>query len=117
MSTMPRNEQSVAGGLFQTVIRLCTTIGFGISTAAFNAVQAHPSDSGYYSGDPIEPYSAAFWFSFASAATSLLLLPWVTVGPQGHRVEDKSQEGKDNDSVDASPKKSITSEEKGRRVG
>lgn len=62
MSTMSEREQSVAGGLFQTVTRMCTTIGFGISTAAFNAVQAHPSNSGYYAGDPIEPYAATFWF-------------------------------------------------------
>jgi len=89
MSTMPKSEQSVASGLFQTVTRLCTTIGFGISTAAFNAVQEHPSKSGYYAGDPIEPYAAAFWFSFASAATSLLCLPWITIGTQGHHVEDK----------------------------
>lgn len=90
MSTMPENEQSVASGLFQTVTRLCTTIGFGISTAVFNAVQTHPSKSNYYAGDPIEPYAAAFWFSFVSAAASLLLLPWVTVGTQGHHVEKEA---------------------------
>ena len=49
------------------------------SAAAFNVVQAHPSNSGYYAGDPFEPYVVAVWFSFASAAASLLLLPWVTV--------------------------------------
>ena len=117
MSTMPRSEQSVASGLFQTVTRLCMTIGFGISTAAFNAVQAHPSDSGYYAGDPIEPYAAAFWFSFTSAAASLLLLPWVTVGTQGHCVEDRSHGGKDDESGDASPTESLVPERKGKEVG
>jgi len=112
MSTMPKSEQSVASGLFQTVTRLCTTIGFGISTAAFNAVQVHPSNSGYYADDPIEPYAAAFWFSFASAAASLLLLPWITVGTQGHHMEDKPQEGKGDESGDTSPIESLKGGEK-----
>lgn len=93
MSTMSRSQQSVAGGLFQTITRLCTTIGFGISTAAFNAVQENPSKTGYHAGDPIEPYSATCWFSFASAAASLLLLPWVTIGTQGHHEKSAGSVG------------------------
>lgn len=84
MSTMSRSQQSVAGGLFQTISRLCITIGFGISTAVFSAVQKNPSKTGYHANDPIEPYSATYWFSFATAAVSLLLLPWITIGTQGH---------------------------------
>jgi len=98
MSTMSRSQQSVAGGLFQTVTRLCGTIGFGISTALFNAVQDHPSTSGYYSGDPIEPYSATFWFAFGVGAASLLLLPWLTIGTQGHHQEVQKDEGQARES-------------------
>lgn len=44
---------------------------------------------GYHTDDPIEPYSATFWFSLASSVCGLCLVPWVTLGTQGqHRKEE-----------------------------
>ncbi|KAK5017991.1 hypothetical protein LTR39_001237 [Cryomyces antarcticus] len=85
MSSMPRSQQSVAGGIFQTVAKLCVTLGFGISTAIFNAVAAKPpSPSGYHAADPAtQPYAAAFWFTVAASAASVCLVPWLRIGTQG----------------------------------
>ncbi|KAI7041609.1 putative transporter [Hortaea werneckii] len=43
MSSMPPSQQSIAGGIFQTVAKLSMTIGFGIATAVFSAVEKNPS--------------------------------------------------------------------------
>ncbi|KAB8446208.1 hypothetical protein FH972_025190 [Carpinus fangiana] len=83
MSSFPPSQQSVAGGIFQTVIRLCSTIGLGITTAIFNAVQESPPTSGYHGNDPIAPYAATFWFSTACSAASIALVPFLKIGTQG----------------------------------
>lgn len=88
VSTLP-SQQSVAGDLLQTITRLCTTIAFGISTAAYNAAQKLPSNSRYYAGDPIEPYSATFSFSFARrglrVAVIALIYDWNAGHHDGHQ--------------------------------
>jgi hypothetical protein len=87
MSTLPKEQQSIASGLFQTITRLCVTIGMGVSTAIFSsAQQSNINAPGFHSGDPARPYAATFWFCTAAAGASLLLVPWVTIGTQGHRV-------------------------------
>lgn len=90
MSSLPASQQSVAGGIFQTVTRLCSTVGFGISTALFNAVQNSPPSSGFHAGDPIAPYAATFWFSTSAAGLSMLLVPFLRVKTQGH-LQEKSE--------------------------
>lgn len=88
MSTLPKDQQSIASGLFQTITRLCVTIGMGVSTAIFSSVQQMDINApGFHSGDPTRPYAATFWFCMAAAGVSLFLLPWVTIGTQGHREE------------------------------
>lgn len=58
MSAIPSEQQSVAGGIFQTTIRLITTIGLGISTTVF--IEA--GGSAEISKDaPWTPYRATFW--------------------------------------------------------
>ena len=84
LSSLPTSQQSVASGLFQTVIKLCVTLGFGLSTAVFDHVSRIPAAHNYYAGDPIEPYAATFWFSTALSALSLMLCPLLRVGTQGH---------------------------------
>lgn len=87
MSSMPKESQSVAGGIFQTVVRLCMTIGFGIVTALFNAEQRNPSLSSYWDL-PTQPYATVFWFSTACSALSICLVPFLTIGTQGGKQRD-----------------------------
>ncbi|KAI9788944.1 MAG: hypothetical protein M1835_002005 [Candelina submexicana] len=88
MSSLPPHQQSIAGGIFNTVTRLCVTIGLGISTAVFNAIAQSTTTSspaGASSGaeDALKPYTAVYWFAVASAGSSLLLVPWLRIGTQG----------------------------------
>jgi hypothetical protein len=39
MSSLSKEQQSVAGGFFQMTTRLCSTVGLGITTAIFDSVQ------------------------------------------------------------------------------
>jgi len=91
LSSMPRNQQSIAGGIFQTGFRLASAIGFGISTAIFNAVQKSPPRSGYYADNPAAPYAASFWFAMASSAVSVGLCFFLRVGTQGGKVGEEEE--------------------------
>lgn len=83
MSSMAQSQQSMAGSIFQTVTKLCTTLGFGIATAVFNSVAKKPGSLAGYWDDATEPYTAVFWFSTACAVFSLCLVPFLTIGTQG----------------------------------
>ncbi|KAI9740205.1 MAG: hypothetical protein M1834_004783 [Cirrosporium novae-zelandiae] len=85
MSSMPRDQQSVAGGVFNTVTKLSYTVGLGLSTAIYNAVDAK-------GGDPLDAYAASWWFSTAIAGASILLIPFITIGTQGTREKRKPAE-------------------------
>lgn len=104
MSSLAPDQQSVAGGIFQTVTKLCVTIGMGISTAVFDAVERRPaSQTGYWAGDPIEPYAAAFLYCAGIAAVSVPLCAWLRIGTQGHggvgKGEVVEEEGSERGSV------------------
>lgn len=85
LSSMPRNRQSIAGSLFQTLTRLCTAVGYGIATAIFNAVQNDPPKTGYYGNNAVAPYAAPCWFAAATAFLGVLFVPWLRIGTQGHK--------------------------------
>lgn len=84
MSSMPPSQQSTAGGIFQTVTKLCMTIGLGIATAVFNAEKRKPTMSNYWDFDT-QPYAAVFWMCTAACALSIGLVPFLTLGTQGNR--------------------------------
>lgn len=85
MSSLPPQQQSIAGGIFQTVTKLCVTIGMGISTAIFDAVAARgTATSGYFANDPIEPYAATFLYCAGIAAVGIPLCAFLKIGTQGH---------------------------------
>jgi len=103
LSALPPHRQSIAGSIFQTVTKLCVAVGYGITTAIFNAVSVNPSKSGYYANDPAEPYAAIFWFSMSIAVVGVALVPLLTIGTQGHereadhtQVEENSTDEKTN---------------------
>ena len=89
MSSLPPSQQSIAGGIFQTVTRLCMTVGFGITTALFNAVQESSSMSSYWDR-ATQPYAATFWFATACSIVSVLLVPFLSLTTQGGKAKEVS---------------------------
>ena len=84
VSALPKSQQSIASSVFQTTIKLATTIGLGICTAIFASVSDNPATTGYYAHDPYEPFAALFWFAMALSFTSLLFVPFLKIKTQGH---------------------------------
>ena len=90
MSSLPPAQQSIAGGIFQTVTRLCMTIGFGITTALFNAVEKSPRMASYWDR-ATQPYTATFWFAVACSVVSIGLVPFLTLTTQGGKVTTRDE--------------------------
>ncbi|KAE8443391.1 hypothetical protein EG329_001950 [Mollisiaceae sp. DMI_Dod_QoI] len=80
MSSLPHHQQSLAGGIFNTVIKICSAIGLGISASIYNA----ESQGTAALQTTLRPYRMVFWFCVASAGMGLCFVPWLTIGTQGH---------------------------------
>ncbi|KAJ7174024.1 MFS general substrate transporter [Mycena crocata] len=94
------HEQSLAGGLFQTLTQLGTAFGLAISTIAYDSV-AHGTG-----GDaPLKAYKAAQWSAFGMAMFCTLLAAIFLrgVGPVGsdERREPQERNDSEKDSTDA----------------
>jgi hypothetical protein len=85
MSSLPKSQQSIASGVFQTLTRLSLVIGMATTTAIYDSAVLGP-DTGFHAGDPIRPYSHVYWFALAAAASSLPLVPFLRIGTQGNRT-------------------------------
>lgn len=112
VSSMPPSQQSIAGGIFQTVAKLSMTIGFGIATAVFNSVQEDPSLSSFW-GPETQPYTAVMWLAAACSLLSVCLVPLLTLGTQG----GKEKTGQERDASTSGSEKADAGradEEKGR---
>ncbi|KAJ7506829.1 MFS general substrate transporter [Mycena galericulata] len=83
------HEQSLAGGLFQTLIQLGTAFGLAISTIAFNAVAGGEGEDA-----PLKAYKAAQWTAFGMAmfCTLLGVIFLRGVGPVGADERRKQQD-------------------------
>ncbi|KAI9709127.1 MAG: hypothetical protein M1820_003573 [Bogoriella megaspora] len=92
LSSMPPHQQSIAGGLLQTVTKLCMTLGYGIATALYNGESNSIPDTGYYAHDPAWPYATVMWYSTAFCAASVLLVPWLKIKTQGHWAETEGEQ-------------------------
>lgn len=84
MSSLPSNQQSLAGGIFNTVSKICGAVGLGISASIYNA----ESLDGAALQTEIMPYRMVFWFCVASSAAGCFFVPFLTIGTQGHRSAD-----------------------------
>ncbi|KAJ7264038.1 major facilitator superfamily domain-containing protein [Mycena haematopus] len=75
-------EQSVAGGVFQTMTQLGTSLGVTASTILFNHVQQQNAFPG---GDTLKSYHAAMWMGvgFGGVATLFALAAFRGVGTPG----------------------------------
>lgn len=91
MSSLPPSQQSLAGGIFNTVSKLVSNIGLGISTAIYNAVRNQGGSSA------IRPYASTYWFATAIAGAAILLVPFLKLGTQGG---DESSVPSDEDALD-----------------
>jgi hypothetical protein len=80
MSSLPPNQQSLAGGIFNTITKICSAIGLGISASIYNAESTGKAAL----QTTIKPYQSLFWFCVAVAGVSLCFVPFLTIGKQGH---------------------------------
>ncbi|KAI8679690.1 MFS domain-containing protein [Fusarium keratoplasticum] len=85
MQSLPIHQQSLAGGIFNMLIRLGSTVAIGISTAVYSSVGEAQADG----GDPVVPYRMAFFVSVGLAGLSCLFLPFMRIGTQGNTPADK----------------------------
>lgn len=85
MSSLPPHQQSLGGGVFNTVIKLCITLGLAISTSIYNGTASPDTNTVMY------PYTMAFWFSVASAGAGLVLVPFLTIGTQGNEIQENEE--------------------------
>lgn len=81
MSSLPSAEQSVAGGIFNTISKLCNNLGLGIATSVYASMSSRLGDD----GSAIEPYLSVYWYAAACAGASLLMVPFLKLGTQGHQ--------------------------------
>jgi hypothetical protein len=103
MSSLPPEKQSLAGGIFNTVSKMCSAIGLGITSSVYNA----ESTSAAALQTSARPYTMAFWVCTASAAVGILFVPFLTIGTQGHRTKASPVES----SGVESPNNSISAED------
>ncbi|KAL0063122.1 hypothetical protein AAF712_010030 [Marasmius tenuissimus] len=93
------HEQSVAGGVFQCMTQLGTSLGITISTVVSNRVAATEVDR-------LESYKAAQWtnLGFGILAASLSIIWLRGVGPIGHNSKtappEDVEQGRDTDSTE-----------------
>ena len=88
MSSLPPNQQSIAGGIFNTVSKLCNNLGLGIATSVNSSVASQMTAS----TPAIRPYLAVFWFAAACAGLSVFMVPFLTLGTQGGDAGPKSEQ-------------------------
>lgn len=84
-------EQSVAGGVFQTMTQLGTSLGVTISTIVFNRIKKRIEGRGPPPQDMLPAYKDTMWtcFAFGMCATLMSLVFFRGLGTVGHpgRVE------------------------------
>lgn len=85
MSSLPSEQQSVAGGMFQTATRLVSTVGLGVATTVFSSAGGSTVAGQDGIRPSWHPYRAAFWVSLVGAVLGLLITPWLKLGTQGGR--------------------------------
>lgn len=88
MSSLPPNQQSIAGGIFNTVSKLCNNLGLGIATSVNSSVASQMTAS----TPAIRPYLAVYWFAAACAGLSVFMVPFLTLGTQGGDAGPKSEQ-------------------------
>ncbi|KAI4869554.1 MFS general substrate transporter [Hypoxylon rubiginosum] len=94
MQSLPKHQQSLAGGIFNMVIRLSNTAIMGISTAVFSSVEMTAEGM----TDPMVKFTRTFQVSVALSAVGLLLSVFIRLGTQGNHPKEETQEEEKNQS-------------------
>lgn len=76
MSSLPREQQSLAGGILSAVNKLLSNIALSISTAVYYAGVSAAGDA---NEDGLAGYKAAFWMLVGIAGVNLLLVPFLRI--------------------------------------
>ncbi|KAI1113136.1 major facilitator superfamily domain-containing protein [Nemania sp. NC0429] len=102
LQSLPSHQQSLAGGIFNVVLRLSNTAVLGITTAIFSSVEASPASI----GDQLLKYTRTFQATIALAAVGVVISPFIKLGTQGNApaVEiqnDQKPEKSMDDTIDA----------------
>lgn len=88
LSSLPKQQQSMAGGILQTMTKLSVVVGLGVGTAIFNSISGMTED-------PVKPYAATFWLSMAASGLSVCLVPFLKLKTQGHKEKKPDTISKD----------------------
>jgi len=113
MSSLPPTQQSLAGGIFNTVTKVCSAVGLGISASIYNA----ESTSSAALQTSLRPYRMVFWFCVASSAAGLLFVPFLTIGTQGHSTRGTSVISLDDTKAENGKSPAIIREDKELNLG
>lgn len=98
MSSLPPSQQSLAGGIFNTLAKLCQNIGLGITTAIYVSMEnKRPALSA------IEPYLSTYWLSAGFGGLGVLLVFFLKIGTQGGANSKVPGTGKDERSGLSTP--------------
>lgn len=82
VSSFEPERQSLAGGIFNTITKICGAVGLGISSSIYSA-----ESTGHAAlQTSFRPYSMVFWFCLASSALGFCFVPFLTIRTQGHSV-------------------------------
>jgi hypothetical protein len=92
MNAFPPAQQSLAGGIFNTIVKTSSAVGLGISASIYNAESSTSSSSGGALQTGIRPYKMVWWFCVASAGLSLFFVPFLSIKTQGHSEESSVQD-------------------------
>lgn len=88
MQTLPQEAQGLASGIMNTLVRLASTLSMGIATAVYATYEVRPTDT----TDPMLKFTRTFQVSVAMAALSVLFVPFIRIGTQGHETADHKGE-------------------------
>lgn len=83
MQSLPAHQQGLASGVMNTLIRLSSTVAMGIATAVFSSIEVSPQGMEQL----MLKYTRTFQVSVALAAASVLVVPFIRIGTQGHHEQ------------------------------
>lgn len=89
MQSLPPQQQGLASGIMNTLVRLASTLSMGIATAVYSSVELTPRGQ----AEPMLKFTRTFQVSIAMAGFGLLFVPFLRVGTQGaHQPQQQQQE-------------------------
>ncbi|KAF3767444.1 MFS general substrate transporter [Cryphonectria parasitica EP155] len=78
MQSLPPQQQGLASGIMNTLIRLSCTVALGIATAVYTSIETSAAGQ----AQPMLKFTRTFQVSVALAALSCLFVPFLRVGTQ-----------------------------------